>query len=186
MIQPSAWCSLISIDGSEASGPEVSDREATATQRTMDTIRSCNVAHIFAACAARRPDSLLALARAVVWAAAAGSGADGDTTAAEVHFATCAGSAVANLSRAPRPLPGPRPPGSIAYDEQSSNSSTSTLNLLQRVPKHYIPLSAHCAVVPGAAAHDDAAQPGPRQPAVAAAARCAGRRHVGRGDNCAR
>jgi hypothetical protein len=74
-------CSLISIDGSEASGPEVSEREATATQR----IRTCNVAQIFADCASLRPDSLLALARAVVWAAAAGSGADGDTDTAEVH-----------------------------------------------------------------------------------------------------
>ena len=63
----------------------MSEREATATQRTMDTIRSCNVAHIFAACTSLHPDSLLALARAVVWAAAAGSGADGDTTAAEVR-----------------------------------------------------------------------------------------------------
>lgn len=78
-------CSLISIDGSEPGGPEVSEREATATQRTMDTIRACNVAQIFADCAFLRPDSLLALARAVVWAAAGGGGADGDTDTAEVR-----------------------------------------------------------------------------------------------------
>lgn len=43
-------------------------------------------AQIFADCAFLRPDSLLALARAVVWAAAAGVGADGETDTAEVGF----------------------------------------------------------------------------------------------------
>lgn len=76
--------SLISIDGSEAGGPEVSEREAAATARTMECIRSCNVAAVFADCAYLRPDSLLALAEAVVWASGGSAAADGDTDTMEV------------------------------------------------------------------------------------------------------
>lgn len=77
--------SLISIDGSEGGGPEVSEREAAATARTMECIRSCNVAAVFADCAYLRPDALLALARAVVWAAGGSAAADGNTDTAEVR-----------------------------------------------------------------------------------------------------
>ena len=80
----SSLCSLISIDGSEAGGPEVSEREAAATSATMECIRACHVDAIFADCAYLRPDALLALARAVVWAAG-GSAGIGDTDTAEVR-----------------------------------------------------------------------------------------------------